>query len=390
MNEFEPTNFNGCYSADELKNFLVKCANHNVSDVLIQGGDYIWLDRYGRQVKGSISSVENGNIPIITEMLWRDNSILINVNAGVDQDRGLEISPTSENDYGLERGKTIRFRCNFVQAHVAKQMRTVSITIRIIPQDLPTFDTVHLEDELKDAMYPRDGLILICGPTGSGKTTLQAAIYHYALVNLPDKKIVTYEDPIEYVLGGRHCNGPQPAQSQVGRDVVSFAAGIRNAMRRALKIIGIGEARDRETFKALIQAATSGHLCYGTMHTKSCADTIARVIQEFPTEEQSSVAADLLNTLHVVIVQNLLRTTDGKRIAVREYIVFDLEIKREMQNMPYQSWGNFIRQYLEDRKGTIADKAWDLYIDNKISKEEFIEKAGLIDFNRRFKECTLA
>ena len=204
---------------------------------------------------------------------------------------------------------------------------------------------------------------------------------------MPDRKVITYEDPIEFVLGGPHWKGPQPHQAQIGRDIESFATGLRNAMRRKPSIIGIGEMRDLETIDAAIEAGLTGHLTYGTMHTESCAETINRAIQVYPPQQQSAVASRLLGCLRVIVVQRLLKTTDGKRVAVREFVVFDRDFKNELQSQPYDQWAPIIRARLESEKTTLDDKAWALYQEGRLDKSEFIELAGHKAFRIRSQEA---
>ncbi|HFO6257357.1 TPA: ATPase, T2SS/T4P/T4SS family, partial [Escherichia coli] len=133
-------------------------------------------------------------------------------------------------------------------------------TMRVIPSDIPDILTMNIEPDLLDAMLRKTGLGFICGETGSGKSTLAAALYRHILKNFPDRKIVTYEDPVEYILGGENDLLP-PHQAEIGRDVESFAAGLRSAVRRNPDIIGIGEIRDYETADAAVQAGNTGHFC---------------------------------------------------------------------------------------------------------------------------------
>lgn len=382
---FEPFKFDGDFSPRNMKVFLAFCAELEVSDIIIQGGDYIWLEIHGRQKRGSVERIQNGVIESMIAPLWRDESIVLTIKSGVDVDRKLEIVPDAMNDYGLKRGKSLGFRTNFIQADIGAMSRTITITIRYMGDDIPTYDKYPIEPDLKESLLSKDGLIFICGPTGSGKTTLLSANYHYILSNYADKKVITFEDPIEINLGGPHCIGPQPAQSQIGRDIPTFAAGLRNAMRRAPKIIGIGEARDLETFSAALAAATSGHLCYATLHVMSCAEAIPRIYQAFPAIQQPAVAADLINTLRVICVQNLFKTTDGRRTSVREYFIISPEIRQKLLNLDFTKWGMFIRDYLQERKATIIDKAWSLHKEGRISKEEFIDKAGWSEYENRCK-----
>ena len=258
--------------------------------------------------------------------------------------------------------------------------------MRVIPSELPDITKMNVEPELFENLYPATGLVLVCGPTGSGKTTFQTGVYTYVGGNFPDRKVITYEDPIEFVLGGAHWNGPQPAQSQIGKDIENFALGLKNAMRRKPSIIGIGEVRDLETVDAIIEAALSGHLTYGTLHTESVAETINRIIQVYPPAQQSAIASRLLGTLRVVMVQRLLKTLDGKRVAIREYLIFDRDLKNHIQEYPFDRWGIEIRKILENKEQTLVDHAWRLLSQEVISKSEFIDFAGLKEYRRRMGE----
>lgn len=381
---FQPYDFRGDLTAASFKRFMKYCADSGASDILIQGGDYVWVEIHGRQRQASTHTIKQGQLPALIGSIWQAE-VESNVRGGKGADRSLELCG---EEVGLERGKTIRFRCNFIQARIARIDEAYSITMRTIPTDLPDIEAMGIEQDLFDALYPGMGLVLVCGPTGSGKTTFQAAVYAHAGKAMPDRKVITYEDPIEFVLGGAHWCGPQPAQSQIGRDIQNFALGLRNAMRRKPSIIGIGEARDLETVDAMIEAGLTGHLCYATVHTESVAETINRIIQVYPPAQQSAVASRLIGALRVIVVQRLLKTCDGRRKAIREYVVFERELRNELQSSSYEHWAPVLRQRLEGARGTLDDKAWNLYRDGQIAKGEFIELAGARAFNQRSKELS--
>lgn len=379
---FEPYDFRGDLNPHTFRCFLKYCAESGASDILVQGGDYIWIDIHGRQRQASTHTIKQGQLSALITAVWQ-SEVESNMRAGHGADRSLELSG---EEYGIERGKFLRFRCNFIQARVARIDEAYAITMRIIPTELLDITKMGVEQDLHEALYPGMGLVLICGPTGSGKTTLQASIYAYAGKHMPDRKVITYEDPIEFVLGGTHWRGPQPAQSQIGRDIKDFAMGLRNAMRRKPSIIGIGEARDLETIDAMIEAGLTGHLCYATEHTESCAETINRTIQVYPPAQQSSVASRLMGCLRVIVVQRLVKTTDGRRQAIREYVIFDRDLRNELQAVSYEQWAPMIRARLEKNNATLDDKAWALYQVGRIDKNEFIELVGHKAFRLRTQE----
>ncbi|MDW7571101.1 ATPase, T2SS/T4P/T4SS family, partial [Klebsiella pneumoniae] len=158
------------------------------------------------------------------------------------------------------------------------------------------------------------------------KSTLLSAIYRYCANLFPDRKITTAEDPVEYIIGRKGDVLPA-TQLELGRDVATFAEAIRAALRRAPSIIGVGEMRDTETILAAVLSALLGHLCLSTLHTDSVGETIPRLLAGIPIEIREATARDVMGTMQYIIVQRLLRTTDGKRQAVREYLVFDQPLR---------------------------------------------------------------
>jgi defect-in-organelle-trafficking protein DotB len=378
----EPYDFRGDFSPLAFKRFLKHCADSGASDILVQGGDFIWVEIQGRQRQASAFTIKQGQLSALISAIWQAE-VESNIRAGCGVDRTLELSG---EDIGIARGRFMRFRTNFIQARVARIDEAYSITMRVIPADLPDIGNLGIEPELFEAFYPGMGLVLVCGPTGSGKTTLQAAVYAHAGKEMPDRKVITIEDPIEFVLGGPHWKGPQPAQSQIGRDIQTFALGLKNAMRRKPSIIGIGEARDLETVDAMIEAGLTGHLCYATVHTESVAETINRIIQVYPPAQQSAVASRLIGALRVIVVQRLLKTNDGKRKAIREFVVFDRDLRNQLQDTSYEHWAAILRKQLEGKQATLDDKAWSLYVAGQIAKQEFIEIVGMKAFRLRTKE----
>lgn len=382
MSEVIPFNtfdFEGNFTATNFKHFLKFCADQGASDILVQGGDFVWVERHGRQIRATTHTMKQGNISALIPSVWAPE-VENNIRSGKGSDRSLEISG---QEFGVQRGSFIRFRCNFVQARIARLDEAYAVTMRVIPSELPVLGRMGLEPDLIEAFYPAMGLVLVCGPTGSGKTTLQAGVYANAGYALPDRKVITIEDPVEFILGGSHWKGPQPAQSQIGRDMQTFALGLKNAMRRKPSIIGIGEMRDLETIDAAIEAGLTGHLTYATMHTESCAETINRAIQVYPPGQQSAVASRLLGCLRVIVVQRLLKTLDGKRKAIREFVVFDRELRNSLQDEPYERWALLIRSKLEAEGATLDDKAWALYQAGEIDANEFVELAGSKEFRKR-------
>lgn len=207
----------------------------------------------------------------------------------------------------------LRQRCN-----IYTQSGTRSAAIRLLSSKIPTMDSIGLPEIMKKiASYPR-GLVLVTGPTGSGKTTTLAAMLDYINDRRCDH-ILTVEDPIEYVHTGRNCI---ISQREVEPDVGDFAAALRSALREDPDIILIGEMRDLETISAAITAAETGHLVLGTLHTTGASKTIDRIIDVFPPYQQQQVRTQLATVLRAVVSQTLLKRADGSgRVAAFETMI---------------------------------------------------------------------
>ena len=239
--------------------------------------------------------------------------------SGKDVDTHYEIRPTRTDRY--------RFRVNGTGCQVEGH-DGIQITVRSIPSTPPEISTLNLDEEIIKNMSPRQGTVVITGATGSGKSTLLASIIRN-LLEQPEsnRKMLTYESPIEFVYDMINMPTSLIAQSEIPRHLPSFAAGVRNALRRKPGLILVGEARDPETIAAVIEAALTGHPVYTTVHSNGVADAVRRMIGTFPAEERNGRALDILETIRLIVWQQLAPSTDGKRVALREYLVFNDSIR---------------------------------------------------------------
>lgn len=216
-------------------------------------------------------------------------------------------------DYSYEIDGVSRFRVNAFQ-----QRGSISLAFRTIPTKIPTIDDLNMPATLKNLSNTAQGLILVTGPTGSGKSTTLAAMIRYMNETMK-KHIITLEDPIEYM----HEHGSSIIdQREVGFDTLSFADGLRAALRQDPDVILVGEMRDLETISTAITAAETGHLVLATLHTWSAASTIDRIIDVFPHGQQSQIRVQLSGVLTAVISQRLFKTVDGSgRRAATEIMI---------------------------------------------------------------------
>ena len=217
-----------------------------------------------------------------------------------------------ETDFSFEVPGVARFRVN-----AFNQNRGAGGVFRTIPSKVLTMEDLGMSQVFKDIAEVPRGLVLVTGPTGSGKSTTLAAMIDYINDNRYDH-ILTIEDPIEFVHESKKC---LMNQREVHRDTLGFNEALRSALREDPDIILVGELRDLETIRLALTAAETGHLVFGTLHTTSAAKTIDRVVDVFPAEEKSMVRSMLSESLQAVISQSLLKKTNGGRIAAHEIMI---------------------------------------------------------------------
>jgi len=188
-----------------------------------------------------------------------------------------------------------------------------------------------LPQVILDAIAPQEGVVYVTGATGSGKSTLLAAIIRELLETADShRKILTYEAPIEFVFDEIEATSAIISQSEIPRHLPSFAAGVRNALRRKPRLIMVGESRDKETISATLEAALTGHPVYTTLHTTGVAETMRRLVTTYPADERHGRTVDILETIRLGIWQKLVPTVDGKRVALREYLIFDEAVRDKL------------------------------------------------------------
>ena len=218
-----------------------------------------------------------------------------------------------ETDFSFEIPNLARFRVN-----AFNQNRGAAAVFRVIPSKVLTLEELNCPKTFKDIANQPRGIVLVTGPTGSGKSTTLAAMVDY--VNETEYgHILTIEDPIEFVHESKRC---LINQREVSRDTQSFNAALRSSLREDPDVILVGEMRDLETIRLALTAAETGHLVFGTLHTSSAAKTIDRIVDVFPAAEKDMVRAMMSESLRAVISQTLLKTKDGTgRVAAHEIMI---------------------------------------------------------------------
>lgn len=310
----EPTRFTSVF----MDKMLEHAQKLHASDITIQTGSPIFIEVYGRLIKITNRALSNTELGDLINGIYGPNATT-QLLSGRDIDTHYEFRPN--------RGIRFRYRVNatpcLVDGHDGMQ-----ITLRTIPTTPPKLETMGLPDNIIKALAPQEGIVFITGATGSGKSTLLASVIRN-LIEIDDsnRKVLTYEAPIEFVYDEIATSSAIVSQSEIPRHLPSFAEGVRNALRRKPRLIMVGECRDSDTISAALEAALTGHPVYTTLHTSGVAETMRRLVTSFAGEERLGRTIDILETIRLCIWQKLVPTVDGKRVALREYLVFDEEAR---------------------------------------------------------------
>ncbi len=231
----------------------------------------------------------------------------------MDDEKKEQFLKNKEYDFAYEIKDVARFRVNAFY-----QRKGLAAVMRLIPTTIPKLEDLNMPDVMKNFCFYERGLVLVTGPTGSGKSTTLASLIDFINRN-SSGHILTLEDPIEFVHQNISC---LINQRQIGEHSHTFASALRSALREDPDVILVGEMRDLETISLAITAAETGHLVFGTLHTSSAAKTVDRIIDAFPRDQQEQIRTMLSESLKAVVAQQLVKTIDGKgRVAALEIMV---------------------------------------------------------------------
>lgn len=354
----EPLRFTG-KDLDPLLNFICE---YNVSDITIQSGQEVVVDSYGKLLKVTKRELSNAEVGDIINNLYGPNATAILL-SGRDIDTNYEFRPN--------RNQRLRYRVNATACYVDGH-DGIQITLRTIPTDPPLLESLHLPQNIVDAIAPHDGCVYITGATGSGKSTLLAAIVRY-IAEEPDanRKILTYESPIEFVYDEIFAPSSIVSQSEIPRHLPSFAAGVRNALRRKPRLILVGEARDEETINAVLEAALTGHPVYTTVHSNGVAETMRRLVGTFSSDDMTAKTIDIIETMRLIIWQQLVPSVDGKQVALREYLIFDEAVRNHLLSVPVERVTEEARRLLHDANNSMYDDVLEKYNSGVISQKTY-------------------
>ena len=282
-----------------IKQLMTALVQRNGSDLHLTGDSLPYF-----RVQGQI-------VPADSEIL-QENELYIQLQELIGKDKLAIVRNDKELDcsYGLQGVARFRLNIFYDRGHISCVMRALST-------DIPSFSFIGLPDSVQQLLNRPRGLMLVTGPTGSGKTTTLASSIDWINDNFTHH-ILTIEDPIEFVYDNKNC---LVRQREVGEDTKSFSKALKSALREDPDIILVGEMRDLETISLAITAAETGHLVMGTLHTSSASQTIDRIIDVFPTTQQQQIRVQLSTSLIGIISQTLCKTKDNKRTLAAEILV---------------------------------------------------------------------
>jgi twitching motility protein PilT len=286
-------------------------------------------------------------------------------------ERRAEFSKNRELDFAYSIPGLTRCRVNILQ-----QRSTISIAVRLIPFGVPTIDDLHLPQICKDLVLKPMGLILVTGPTGSGKSSTIAAMVNHLNENKASH-VITVEDPIEYVYSNKKC---LILQRDIGEDTFSFDAALIHALRHDPDVIVLGEIRDINTMTTALRAAETGHLVMGTLHTVDAAQTINRIVDMFPAVQQEQIRNQLSLTLTAVVCQTLLPRADGVgRVPACEVMIANMAVRNVIRESRTHQLYSIIQVSKKDGMLTFNQALADLMVKGTITKEQAYLRTSMIE-----------
>lgn len=355
------------FAIEQVDAFLSWCVQRGASDITIQSDRPVYNDIYGKLYPATVRSLDSADIAIFLHKIYGPDA-QARLASGTDLDLSYEIRP--------DRYTRFRFRVNITPIQ-SKGRDAAQITMRTLPQTPPQLSDLGTEDQIIQHWAPRQGMVIVTGPTGSGKSTLLAAGIRMLLERRNGcGKVLTYEAPIEFTYDDIKSPSSLVSQTEIPRHLPNFAHGVRNALRRKPNIILVGEARDRETINAAIEAAQTGHAVYTTTHTMGVAATIRRMISAFDSSERQERAYALMETIRMIVTQALVPKVGGGRLGVREWMVFDDVVREKLLDMDFQEWSTEIQRMLPNYGRSMSASAAQAFEDGVIDRRAYLSLTG--------------
>ena len=338
----------------DVKGILADVIDNGASDLHINVGMPPVLRRNTELIELDFPAVSNEDVK---EMLL----------TMVGPDKFKKVEENKDLDFSTSIDDGHRFRVN---AHY--QRDTIAISFRVIPNQIPCIDDLHLPAVVKELTDLPRGLVLVTGHTGSGKSTTLAAMVE--LINTKyGKRIITLEDPIEYMIENKEC---MIEQREIGSDCPNFASGLKHVLRQDPDIIMVGEMRDLETTASTVTAAETGHLVFSTLHTINAAQTIERIIDIYPATQQNQIRTMLANTLQAVISQTLFKRIDEPgMVPCTEILLCTSAVRNCIRENRIYEIPNIIETSRRLGMQNLDNSITDMYFQGYIDREEAIMRS---------------
>ncbi|MDX8398044.1 MAG: PilT/PilU family type 4a pilus ATPase [Mariprofundaceae bacterium] len=349
-----------------IDDLLLASHKHKASDLMVRTDDRVRM-----RINGSVVTIAPNKVaPLEREQV---KSMITHLTR--HHPRTIDIESIQSEDFQYSLENVAHFRIHIMRTH-----DNFGIIARIIPQQIPSFDTLHLPPVIRDLCNnTRNGLILMAGATGSGKSTTMAAMINHIISNQP-VHVVTIEEPIEFKYDVIHKG--TVCQRQIGTDVPNYAQGLTDALREAPDIIVAGEARDREVIQLALQASETGHLVMGTVHATTAIGTMQRIMSSFGLDEQDAIRERLSENLRAIIVQKLIPLKSGKgRIAAIEIMICNSVVRHFI--LDSNRWRE-IPKAMEEGITLYGSQTFDQHLQQLIKNDQIEYEEGLA--NAVYKE----
>lgn len=369
------------FTRDYFDDLLIWAASKKASDITLETGKPGLAEIGGKNYNITGRDLSHAELDDVVRYVYAENG-------PAELAGGFDLDPSHEVTIN---GEMHRYRVNITGGRAAGGNKGFQLTIRTLPAEPLPIEGLNIEKDIIQNWRPEQGLVLVTGPTGSGKSTLLSSGTRMLLENPNgNEKILEYSRPIEFVYDkiimpsssihqvevGKHL---RPRDTSIHEENSVFAHATRNALRRKPTIIIIGEARDRATIEAVVEASLTGHLVYSTMHTIGVGETLRRAVMPFPESIRRAMAVDIMESLRMIVSQTLLTSKKGGKVGCREYMIFGREIRELFLKEHIDNWPRLSRRLLAEERAlgsTMAKSALKLLWNGDIDEKTYERVAG--------------